>query len=237
MLPLRDANPTRITPYVTLGLIAINLIVFFVLQYPGSELDHAEFVYERAAIACEVTTGDPLDVAEIVTGVCGATGEGEVFPGKNVYLALVVSMFLHGGIGHVLFNMWFLWIFGNNVEEAYGHVWYAMLYLFGGLAATAGFIALNVDTTVPLVGASGAIAAVMGSYLVLFPQHRVTSLLGWIIVPLPAAIFLAIWFASQFLLFNAESGVAWEAHAGGFVFGVAVTLLFRDRLLRRVAAA
>ena len=237
MLPLRDANPTRITPYVTIAVIAANLLVFFVLQFPGSEFDQTAFVYERAAIACEVTTGDPLDVAEIVTGECGATGDGQVFPGKNVYLALVVSMFLHGGVGHVLFNMWFLWIFGNNVEEAYGHVWYAVLYLFGGLAATASFLVPNADTTVPLVGASGAIAAIMGAYLVLFPRHRVTSLLAWIILPLPAAIFLVVWLASQLVFFTAETGVAWEAHVGGFVFGVAVTLLFRDRLLRRVAAA
>ncbi len=235
MLPLRDANPTRITPYVTLALIAVNLLIFFIFQFRASQAEQTEFVYERAAIACEVTSGDPLDVEEIITGQCGAEGQGEVFPGKNVYLALVVSMFLHGSVGHVLFNMWFLWIFGNNVEEAYGHVGYAVLYVIGGLVATGAFIALNIDTTIPLVGASGAIAAVMGSYAVLFPRHRVTSLVGWFILPLPAAIFLVFWFVAQFGL--SGTGVAWEAHAGGFVVGVAATLFFRDRLLSRVAAA
>jgi rhomboid family protein len=235
MLPLRDANPTHITPWVTIGVIAINLIVFFGLQWAGSEADHLAFVYERAAIACELTTGEPLDAAEIITDDCGASGQGELFPGKNVYLAVFTSMFLHGSVGHVLFNMWFLWIFGNNVEEAYGHVWYAVFYVVGGLAATAAYIVPNQSSTIPLVGASGAIAAVMGAYLVLFPRHRVTSLVGWFILPLPAAVFLVIWFVVQFGL--GGTGVAWEAHVGGFVFGIAVSLLFRDRLLGRVAAA
>ncbi len=234
MLPLRDANPTRITPYVTLGLIAVNILVFFLIQGRGSAGEQQAFVYERAAIACEVTTGDPLDVEEITSGQCVAGAQAPVFPGKNVYLAVFTSMFLHGSIGHLLFNMWFLWIFGNNVEEAYGHFGYLLLYLVGGLAGTAAFIALNSNATVPLVGASGAIAVTMGAYAVLFPKHRVLSLLGWIILPLPAGIFLFVWFVAQFGL--GGTGVAWEAHAGGFVVGVAVSLLLRRRLLGRVAA-
>ena len=234
MLPLRDANPTGIIPFVTLGFIAANLLVFFLVQSRGDAADQQAFVYERAAIACEVVTGDPLDAEEILTGRCVDGAPSPVFPGKIVYLALLTSMFLHGSAGHVLFNMWFLWIFGNNVEEAYGHVGYALLYVIGGLAATAAFIVVNPDTTIPLVGASGAIAAVMGSYAVLFPRHRVTSLVVWLIIPLPAAIFLVIWFVAQFGL--GGTGVAWEAHAGGFVFGVAVTLALRQRLLARVTA-
>jgi membrane associated rhomboid family serine protease len=163
-----------------------------------------------------------------------AGAQAPVFPGKNVYLAVFTSMFLHGSIGHLLFNMWFLWIFGNNVEEAYGHFGYLLLYLVGGLAGTAAFIALNSNATVPLVGASGAIAVTMGAYAVLFPKHRIVSLLGWIILPLPAGIFLFVWFVAQFGL--GGTGVAWEAHAGGFVVGVAVSLLLRRRLLGRVAA-
>ncbi len=233
MIPLRDANPIRIRPYVTIGLIAVNIIVFFLIQGRGSPAEEQAFVYERAAIACEVTTGEPLDVDEIVTGACFDGAGAPVFPGKNVYLAVFTSMFLHGSIGHLLFNMWFLWIFGNNVEEAYTHLGYLALYILGGLAGTAAFIALNSDTTIPLVGASGAIAVTMGAYAVLFPKHRITSLLGWIVVPLPAGVFLFVWFIAQFAL--GGTGVAWEAHAGGFVFGVAVSLLFRNRLLGRVA--
>ncbi len=233
MLPLRDENPTTITPYVTIGLIVINIVVYFFIQGRWSPTDQEAFVYERAAIACEITTQDPLGVDEIVTGQCFDGAQNPVFPDKNVNLAAFTSMFLHGSIGHLLFNMWFLWIFGNNIEEAFGHVGYVFLYLIGGLAATAAFIFTNPDTTIPLVGASGAIAVTMGAYAVLFPQHRVVSLVGWFIFPLPAAVFLVIWFFAQFAL--GGTGVAWEAHAGGFVAGAATALLFRGPLLRRVA--
>ena len=218
---------------VTLLLIAANLVVFFLIQGRGTADEQQALVYERAAISCEVTTGFPLGVEEINSDVCLAGAQEPVFPDKNVFLALVTSMFLHGGIGHVLFNMWFLWIFGNNVEEAYGHVGYLLLYLVGGLAATAAFILTNPDATVPLVGASGAIAVAMGAYIVLFPGHRILSLVGWLLLPIPAALFLIFWFVAQFGL--GGTGTAWEAHAGGFVFGAGVSLLLRSWLMRRVS--
>ncbi|HVR78314.1 MAG TPA: rhomboid family intramembrane serine protease, partial [Acidimicrobiia bacterium] len=136
MFPLRDLNPTRITPVVTLILVVVNLVVFFLIQGRGTPDEQQALVYERAAISCEVTTGSPLSLEERASGVCLAGSQDPVFPDKNVLLALVTSMFLHGSIGHVLFNMWFLWIFGNNVEEAYGHLGYLLVYLLGGLVAT-----------------------------------------------------------------------------------------------------
>jgi membrane associated rhomboid family serine protease len=143
-------------------------------------------------------------------------------------------MFLHGSIAHILFNMWSLWIFGNNVEEAFGHLGYALFYLAAGVAATVGFVLVNPELTIPLVGASGAIAGMMGAYLVLFPRHLVMSLVFFRIVALPAMFFLGIWFLSQFF-FNTE-GVAWEAHVAGFAFGALVALPFRQRLLSRTLA-
>jgi membrane associated rhomboid family serine protease len=140
-------------------------------------------------------------------------------------------MFLHGSIAHILFNMWSLWIFGNNVEEAFGHLGYLVFYLAAGIAATIGFVAVNPDLTVPLIGASGAIAGVMGAYLVLFPRHMVLSLILFRVVAIPAVVFLGFWFFSQFL-FESE-GIAWEAHVAGFVFGAIVALPFRERLLTR----
>ena len=232
MFPLRDENPTRITPWVTLGLIAINILVFFVVQQQGSDEEKAVLLYERAAIACEVTTGAPLSFAEIVSGNCLEGAQDPAVPDKNVFLAVFTSMFLHGGVAHVLLNMWFLWIFGNNVEEAYGHLRYLGLYLVGGIAATLAFLFFNAESTIPLVGASGAIAVALGSYAVLFPGHRVLSFVGWIVVRVPAALFLAIWFLVQFGV--GDTGVAWEAHVGGFVVGALVTLLFRRQLLARV---
>jgi membrane associated rhomboid family serine protease len=232
MFPLRDFNPTRITPWVTIGLIVINLVVFVVIQSQDTPLEQQEFLYQRAAIACEVSTAQPLSAVEIVEDSCLSGSEEPLFPEKNPYLAMFTSMFLHGGLAHVLFNMWFLWIFGNNVEEALGRAQYLLLYVMGGIAGTLTFVAANPDSTIPLVGASGAIAAILGAYAVLFPKHRVLSLLGWLVVPVPAAVFLGFWFLLQFGL--GGSNVAWEAHAGGFIFGFAVVLLFRRRLLQKL---
>lgn len=232
MFPLRDVNPTRITPVVTIGLIAVSLIVFFFIQARDTPSGQDEFLYRRAAIGCEITTRAPLSADEIITGDCQREVGDPVFPNKSPFLSILTSMFLHGSIGHVVFNMWFLWIFGNNVEEAFGWIRYLLMYVAGGVAATLTFVFMNPTSTVPLVGASGAIAAVLGAYAVLFPGHKVLSLLGWFIVPVPAAIFLGIWFLLQFGL--GGSNVAWEAHAGGFVFGFALTLLYRQRALRRV---
>ncbi|MEE9178268.1 MAG: rhomboid family intramembrane serine protease [Acidimicrobiia bacterium] len=233
MLPLRDVNPTRITPFVTIGFIVVNLLVFFAIQGQQTQAEQEEFLYRRAAIGCEITTLQPLSAEEIITGTCLSGSEVPVFPEKIPFLSMLTSMFLHGGVGHVLFNMWFLWIFGNNVEEAFGRLRYILMYIVGGVAATMAFVVANPDSTIPLVGASGAIAAVLGSYAVLFPGHRVLSLLGWFVVPVPAALFLGLWFVAQFGL--GGTNVAWEAHAGGFAFGFALTLLFRRRLLRRVS--
>jgi membrane associated rhomboid family serine protease len=235
VLPIRDVNPTRITPFVTLGLIAACVVVFFLFQNQPTPGEQVEFLYRRAAIACEIRTGQALTAPEINRDVCEAVSGEPVFPDKSPWVAVLTSMFLHGDLAHLLFNMWSLWIFGNNVEEAFGHIRYALLYLIGGIVATMAFVFANPDSTVPLVGASGAIAAALGAYAVLFPAHRILTLLGWILIPLPAILFLAFWFFAQFGL--GGTGVAWEAHVGGFVFGLAVALVFRRSLLRRVAVA
>ncbi|MCP4308141.1 MAG: rhomboid family intramembrane serine protease [bacterium] len=231
MFPLRDLNPTRIFPIVTIGLIAVNILVFF-WQPADDPIAEENFLYERAAIACELTTGDPLSDAEIAGGECSDNDGNPAFPDKNVWLAALVSMFLHGSLGHLLSNMWFLWIFGNNVEEAYGTGGYVLMYLVAGLGATAAFVFANPDTTVPLVGASGAIAGVLGAYLVLFPTHRVLTLFFFIFVHVPAGAYLALWFFLQFAY--QQHGVAWEAHVGGFIIGVLLTLPLRSVLLARI---
>lgn len=219
---------------LTLALIAINAFVFFAVQpQNGTEADR--FAYEYAAIACELTSGDPLDTTEVRTETCadGPTSADEVFPDKNVYLAAVSSMFLHGGLLHVLGNMWFLWIFGNNIEEAFGRAGFLLMYLASGLAATAGFVLFNPDSAIPLIGASGAVAGVMGSYLVLFPKHRVLTIVFFVLIGVPAVVFLGIWFLGQFALVGADSNIAWEAHVFGFLFGALLTLPIRRTLLRR----
>ena len=234
MFPIRDVNPTRITPYITVGLIAVNVLVFFLWQPQADDtVASTEFLYEHAAVACELTTGEPISAQEVRTDVC-VEGGRPIFPDKNVWIAAVVSMFLHGGLFHLLGNMWFLWIFGNNVEEAYGSFGYLALYAVAGLAATFAFVFVNPNATVPLVGASGAIAGVLGAYAVLFPLHRVLSLVFVFFVPVPALFFLGVWFILQFGISDVTT--AWEAHVAGFVVGVLVTLPLRNRLLGRVGA-
>lgn len=242
VFPIRDLNPTRSTPLVTVALIVANLLVFFVGQpsafwSPAGEASAApEFLYRYAAVACEVVSGRPLTGIEIVDQLClGADvpfGAAEVFPQKEPLTAVVVSMFLHGGIAHILGNMWFLWLFGNNVEEAFGHVRYLAVYLISGVLATLAFVLAQPDSTVPVVGASGAIAAVLGAYFVLFPGKLVLAVAFVNVIPVPAVIFLGLWFVGQFLL--AAPGVAWESHAAGFVVGAAVAAMFRGPLLARV---
>lgn len=232
MFPIRDLNPTRITPLLTILVIIANVVVFFVLQ-PPTEQEGMRFTYRHAAIACELTTREALTITEIRSGNCEAASRAAaVFPQKSLALSVLVSLFLHGSLLHLLGNMWFLWVFGNNVEEAFGHLGYALVYLVGGIAATLAFVVAHPTATDPLIGASGAIAAILGAYLVLYPRHTVLSLVFVMLVPVPAALFLGLWFLGQFAV--TDPGVAWEAHVGGFVVGVAIAFAMRQTLLNRV---
>jgi rhomboid family protein len=238
VLPIRDDNPTSRTAYVTIALIAINLFVYFAVQpHRGSDASQV-YLYEHAAIPCEIVSGHPIVGVPVFgnqvfapgrnTCIVGANVEQprELFPRKQVLLAVLESMFLHGSIAHVLFNMLFLWIFGNNVEDRMGYVPYALFYLLAGIVATAAFVALNQHSATPVVGASGAIAGVMGAYLIWFPRTRILSLVGFFPLYLPAIVVLGLWFALQFVT-NPNEGVAWQAHVGGFVFGAVVAFLTR----------
>lgn len=237
VIPIRDANPSLTTPVVTLLLILVAVFVWFFVQPRDRQAD-LEFTYQNAAIACELTTLERLTVEEITGAICIDDGRAGFFPGKSLVVSVFVSMFLHAGLLHLAGNMWSLWIFGNNVEDAFGKLGYLLLYVGSGAAATVGFAVVNPETTIPLVGASGAIAGIMGAYLVLFPGARVVSIFPvFFLIPftLPAVVFLVIWFASQFAFVGVDTGVAWEAHVSGFVFGAAVALLLRRPLLARVA--
>lgn len=231
MLPIRDLNPSRTTPALNWLIIGITALIFFTVQ-GGDERQFDEQLYASASIPCEVTTGEPLSISEINGAPC-AVGDQPAFPDKNVWFSVLASIFFHGGLGHLLSNLWVLFIFGNNVEDAFGHLPYLIFYVIAGLVASSAHILFRPESTLPVVGASGAIAGVMGAYLVLFPRARVTSIIPpfffWPFV-LPAILFLGIWFASQFLLAGTESNIAWEAHVAGFGFGVIVALIGRRRL-------
>ena len=229
MIPLKDYNPTRSAPIVTVLLIIACVGTYFGFQLQG---DQNEFNYRRAAIPCEVVTGEPVTEEEIVTGDCTRRDtEDPVFPAKSVLAALFTSMFLHGGLLHLGGNMLYLWVFGNNIEDTKGKPVYLLFYLASGIVATLAHVALDPGSTIPLVGASGAIAGVMGAYLVLFPRVQIRSLIMFILImfrDIEARWLLGIWFVSQFFI-GQDSGVAWAAHVGGFVFGVLAGFVWKAR--------
>jgi membrane associated rhomboid family serine protease len=240
VFPLRDENPTRTTPLVTWAIIVACVAVYLVWQpdpFSSSTAD-VEFNLRHAAIPCELVEGQPLSVDEVVAtfragddSACGV-GSPDSPPfdaGKNVWLAAIVSMFLHGSLVHLGGNMLFLWVFGNNIEDRLGKVGFALFYVAGGIAATAGHVLFATSSTVPIVGASGAIAAVMGAYLVWFPNAPVRTLVIFFfitVMDIRAKWLLGVWFVFQFFT-NPNEGVAWRAHVGGFLFGVLVALALR----------
>ena len=246
MLPLKDYNPTTRRAWITLGIIAINVFVYFLVQPHGQgnvdpqaeAITEAKFTYAHAAIPCEVVHDRPLTVNEIEDTVnnndvnaCDAhlPPSPEAFPHKNVFLAVLYSMFLHGSLLHIGGNMLFLWIFGNNVEDRMGWIGYPIFYVVAGVVAAATQFAVTPSSTIPIIGASGAIAGVMGAYLVLFPRAQILGLIFIIPVRIQAFWFLGFWFVLQFFT-SPSSGVAWVAHVGGFIFGALVAFPLRHHL-------
>jgi membrane associated rhomboid family serine protease len=226
VIPLRDANPTRRAPIITLLLIAACFVVF---------------AYELGILA---DSGDAglnrffLQYGVVPRKVSAAIDHGDL--ASPAIVAIFTSMFLHGGWVHILGNMLYLWIFGNNVEDRLGRIVFLGFYLVGGVAAALTQIAIDPESTAPLVGASGAIAAALGAYLVLYPGARILSLvfLGFFyqLIEVPALVVLGFWFVLQLIdglgslgASNAQGGVAFFAHIGGFVLGMLVGLLIRGR--------
>ena len=238
MFPIRDENPHFLTPYVTYGLIALNLLSWLLLQGLGGDP-----ALPRSVCTFGLIPGDLLGrVADGVSIQVGPTTLCRVAPGA-AWPTLFSSMFMHGGWMHLLSNMWFLWIFGNNVEDSMGHWRFAVFYLLCGLIAAGLQIFSNPDSVIPMVGASGAIGGVMGAYVLLYPRVNVHMLifLGFFVttVAVPAIFMLGYWFLIQLIggfgsLGRSGGGVAFWAHIGGFVAGAALILLFRDpKLLAR----
>jgi membrane associated rhomboid family serine protease len=226
VIPLKDENPTSRTAVVTIAVVLACAYIWFAVQGGSAE---GEFTYENAAIPCEVIQQEPLTVDEVrdPEGCNDESDAPQIFPDKSIWQSVLFSMFLHGSLLHLGGNLLFLWIFGNNVEDRLGHAAYVAFYVVGGIVATLAHVAVNLDSTVPMVGASGAIAAVMGAYLVWYPNARIRTLIMMIFitfVEMKAKWLLAFWFVLQFFTGN-DSGVAWMAHVGGFVFGVIVGLL------------
>src|SRR5438093_2167105 len=190
MIPLRDIIPSRTTPYITITIIALNVMAW---------------LFELSL---------PRDVLPVFLQVYG------VVPGDFHTPTLISSMFLHGGWSHVIGNMWYLWIFGDNIEDRLGHARFIVFYLLCGITAALGQIVVDPSSTLPTIGASGAIAGVMGAYFVLYPHSRVLTLIPWIfiqVVELPAVAVLGFWFLTQLLNAGTVAGSA-APHGGGGAF-------------------
>ncbi|MEW6488436.1 MAG: rhomboid family intramembrane serine protease [Thermodesulfobacteriota bacterium] len=229
MIPIRDTIPSRRVPFVLYGIIALNALAFFYELGLGPR--EIEVFFHRYGLV-PVRYSDPR-----VSAHFGLLDQG---------LPFVSSMFLHGGWLHILGNMWSLWIFGDNVEDWFGHVGFALFYLGCGVAAGLLHLFFNWGSALPTIGASGAVAGVMGAYFLLYPRARILTLVPIFVfvtfVELPAFVFLGLWFLLQFLSGTAAAasggagGIAWWAHVGGFVAGAAVVFFLGGARPRRPPA-
>lgn len=213
-IPLKDENPTSRFPYITLLFLALNIVVFFYQISSPQGLQY--FVYKMGAIPYEITHFQSIPLISAQTH--------QPINRLSPWLTLVTSLFLHGSVMHLFGNMLYLWIFGNNVEDFLGSFRFFFFYLISGLGASLVHIGLNSGSQVPVIGASGAIAGVLGAYLILYPQARVLTLIFLFIfiriVPVPAFFVLGIWFIVQIMNVGLGGGVAWFAHIGGFLLGI-----------------
>ncbi len=216
-IPLKDNNPSRSYPAVNITLLFANVVVFL-YQLALPPYDQKLFLLSNATI--------PARIPAFLDGHVGF---------EAAFLPLITSMFLHSGFLHLAGNMLFLWIFGDNVEDTFGHLPYLFFYLGCGLGAGLLHILFNLGSTIPALGASGAISGVMGAYMVLFPRERILTLVFIFVVPIPAVFILGYWFLLQFLAgidalgTSAKGGVAVWAHVGGFLLGVLLTQVLRRR--------
>ena len=235
LFPIGDDNTARtVTPIVNYTLILLNILVFVFLQGLGS---NERFTYAYSTVPAEIISGK--DIVTRPVAVQNFTGQVIEMPGLQptlipVYLTLITSMFMHGGIAHIFGNMLFLWIFGDNLEDRLGHVRYLIFYLICGILAglshvfvTAAIASDSSSLLVPSLGASGAISGVLGGYLLLFPTNRVIVLLSWFVTPVPAFVAIGLWFVFQLISglgvlgSGAKAGgVAYGAHIGGFIAGL-----------------
>jgi len=242
VFPLYDDNSDRTTtPIVNYILIGINILVFVFLQQLGT---NDKFTYAFSTVPQEIITGRDVRTPDRVVEE-PVTGQQLLIPGLqptpfSVYLTLIFSMFMHGGIAHIAGNMLFLWIFGDNVEDRMGHLRYLVFYLLTGVLASLAHVLVTVmfaadpsSLLVPSLGASGAISGVLGGYLVLHPKRRVTVILFRFLTDVPAYVAVGIWFGFQLISGlgvlgggSQQGGVAYAAHVGGFVAGVALVKVF-----------
>jgi hypothetical protein len=226
MIPIRDRNPSGTFPYITIGIIVVNVLIFLYELSLDSGL--GVFVMKFGIVPLKVSNYSQVPDLTFI----------------STFFPFISSMFLHGGFIHLIGNMWFLWIFGDNIEDKLGHFKYLGFYILCGIIASSVHVFFNSQSNVPCIGASGAIAAVLGAYMVTFPRARVVTIVPLFIfiqiIELPAVVVLGFWFVIQF--FNGAvsitasasgAGVAWWAHIGGFAAGVIILYTIRIFSVRK----
>ena len=226
MIPIRDRNPSGSFPYVTIGIIIVNILIFLYELSLGSGL--GEFIMKFGVVPLKVSYYSQVPDLTFI----------------NTFFPFISSMFLHGGFIHLIGNMWFLWIFGDNIEDKLGHFKFIAFYFLCGIIASSVHVFFNSQSNVPCVGASGAIAGVLGAYMVTFPRARVVTIVPLFVfiqvMELPAIVVLGFWFVIQFFngaasITASASGtsVAWWAHVGGFAAGVMILYIIRIFFARK----
>jgi len=233
MIPLGDDNDDGLggPAFVNIAIIVLNILVFL---YQAA---HPAFTDGFSMIPREIVSGQDLVTAQQVTGSDGSSYLVPEAAGPNpIYLTLVTSLFMHASILHIAGNMLFLYIFGDNIERAFGAVRYCLFYLASGIVANLSMVILDPSSVIPNLGASGAIAGVLAAYIVLFPGNRVRVLAGYWLATVPAAVMIGLWIVVQFVSLSGQesSGVAYGAHVGGFLFGLIVAFILRPGIMRRM---
>jgi membrane associated rhomboid family serine protease len=223
MFPIRDNVPSRTFPFVTVGIIVVNIVIFLAELLGLGRGGMVEIAMRHGMVPATLTQ----------------YFAGEPIPAGRAFLPLVTSVFLHGGLVHVLGNMWYLWIFGDNVEDRLGHLRYLVFFLLCGVVGNLAHYVFNTGSPIPAIGASGAVAGVLGAYIISYPRARILVLIPFFFlyfIELPALIVLGFWIVLQFfngaasvVYSQATGGVAWWAHIGGFFGGMLIFMLFRPR--------
>ncbi|MCP2519800.1 rhomboid family intramembrane serine protease [Candidatus Aminicenantes bacterium AC-335-K20] len=214
-IPLRDENPTAKFPFITVSLIGANILIFFYQFLSVQGLKY--YIIKMGAV--------PWAITHLKSSIFIS----DIFPP----LTILTSMFIHAGFFHLFGNMLYLWIFGNNIEDFLGHLRFFIFYILSGIGAALTHIIFNPNSTKPMVGASGAIAGVLGAYLILYPYARVHTLVFLFffirVIPIPAGIILSLWFIIQVMNIGLGGGIAWFAHIGGFLAGIGLIKVFSKR--------
>lgn len=232
--PISDDDQEVNSPALVTNLLLLANIVVFLIQVVNPNVTYGWSVIPR-----EITTGVDLVEPQVIVVDGQEVGAIPQEPGPSfIWLTLISAMFMHGGFGHIAGNMLYLWIFGNNVEHRFGHGWFLLFYLSAGLVGSLAQIMLEPDSVIPSLGASGAIAGVMGAYLVLFPHNRVNAVVLYVVVTVPAVLVLGMWIVMQLVssvgsiaaTSNNIGGVAYLAHIGGFATGALAALICRMKI-------